>query len=111
MIVAVPVGPDGEVGHSWGKAPVVAVAHTSDGVITGWQEFPVGWDASHDAGTHGSHHATVVRFLRAEGIQLVLARHVGDGMRRMLDSMGIRLILGVQGDARQAVIAAASPDA
>jgi len=106
--VAVAVDPAGAVGHSWGKAPRVAVAEVSDGQIVRWQEFDVAWDVSHDAGTHGSHHARVVRFLKNNDVAVVLASHVGDGMVRMLDTMGIRLELGVAGDARQAVLAAVS---
>ena len=35
--------------------------------------------------------------------------HVGDGMRRMLSSMGVELREGIRGDARAAMTAAASP--
>ena len=108
MNVALAVDESGDVGRSWGKAPRVAVAEVSDGRIVRWEEFDVGWDVSHDAGTHGSHHARVVRFLKDNDVAVVLASHVGDGMVRMLDTMGIRLELGVAGDARQAVLAAVS---
>lgn len=106
MIVCVPVGPDGQVGASWGRAPRVAVAHVTDGTVLDWQEHPVGWDALHDAGTHGSHHARVARFLREQGVEVVLAGHLGDGMVRMLGTMQVRTVLGVQGDARAAAAAA-----
>ena len=38
---------------------------------------------------------------------MVLAHHVGDGMRRMLGSMGVVLVEGAAGDARAAMVAAA----
>ncbi|MGB8021757.1 MAG: NifB/NifX family molybdenum-iron cluster-binding protein [Candidatus Nanopelagicales bacterium] len=108
MILAVPVGPDDVVGHSFGKATSVAVARVEDGTIAGWEAFEVGWHVTHDSGTHGSHHARIVRFLRDHGVDCVVARHVGPPMQRTLDSMGVRLVLGADGDARAAVVAAAA---
>lgn len=107
MIVAAAIEPDGTIGHAWGKADTVAVARVADGRIQDWQQHRVGWDRAHDQGTHGSHHARVVTFLREQGVEVVLAHHVGDGMRRMLGSMGVRLVEGVGGDARAAMVAAA----
>ena len=107
MILAVPVEPDGRVGHTWGKAAAVAVATVADGTITDWQVHQVGWDLVHEEGPHGTHHARVVRFLREHGVEAVLVDHVGDGMRRMLTTMGIALHEGTHGDARAAVLAAA----
>ncbi len=107
-VIAVPVDPDGSVGHSWGKAEVVAVVTVSDGHVERWVTHEVGWDLAHDSGTHGSHHARVIRFLRDHDVQVVLVRHVGEGMRRMLTSAGIDLREGVGGDARTAVLAAAA---
>lgn len=83
----------------------MAVAEVSAGAITAWDEFDVGWDVSHDSGTHGAHHARVVRFLTEHEVAVVLASHVGEGMVRMLATMGVRLELGVTGNARQAVLA------
>ena len=108
MIMAAAVDPNGHVAHSWGKAPVVAVASVEDGEVTSWREHPVGWDLLHDEGTPGSHHARVVTFLRNHCVEVVLVDHVGDGMRRMLPSMGIRLVEGAQGRAREAMVAAVS---
>lgn len=107
VILVVPVGPDATVGPSFGKASAVAVARVEGGEVTGWDVFDVGWDESHDAGTHGSHHARIVRFLREHGVERVVARHVGDPMKRTLSSMGVTAVLGVDGDARAAVLAAA----
>lgn len=107
MIIAVPVDPDGQVGHSWGRAPTVAVASVAAGSLDSWTVVEVGWDALHDEGSHGSHHARVVTFLRDHGVQVVAVNHVGDGMRRMLPTMGITLVEGVHGPARDAVVAVA----
>jgi predicted Fe-Mo cluster-binding NifX family protein len=107
MILAVPVEPDGRVGHTWGKAAAVAVATVTDGTITRWEVHQVGWDAAHDEGPHGTHHARVVRFLREHGVGAVLVDHVGEGMRRMLTTMGIALHERTHGDARAAVLAVA----
>ncbi|HRY10899.1 MAG TPA: NifB/NifX family molybdenum-iron cluster-binding protein [Candidatus Nanopelagicales bacterium] len=104
MNVAVAVDGSGNVGHSWGKAARVAVAQVADGRIAAWDEYDVGWDVAHDAGTHGAHHARVVRFLKEHAVEVVLASHVGDGMVRMLNTMGVRLDLGVTGEAKQAVL-------
>ena len=103
MIVAIPVGPDGRMGHSWGKARTVAVAEVVDGAIAAWQEHEVRWDELHDTGSHGSHHARVVTFLRDNQVQSVVVDHVGEGMRRMLTSMGVALHEGRSGDAREQV--------
>ncbi|MEZ5185049.1 MAG: NifB/NifX family molybdenum-iron cluster-binding protein [Candidatus Nanopelagicales bacterium] len=107
MKIAVATDPAGNVGHSWGKARTVAVADVVDGRIQRWDESEVGWDVSHDAGTHGSHHATVARFLREHAVAVVLVTKVGDGMARMLNTMGLRVVTGVTGDARVAVQQAA----
>ncbi len=107
MIIAAAVAPDGTIAHAWGKADTVAVARVMDGRIEAWQEYHVGWDRLHNEGTHGSHHARVVTFLRDRGVEMVLAHHVGEGMRRMLASMGVVLLEGVAGDARAAMVDAA----
>lgn len=108
MIVATPVDPGGQVGHTWGRARQVGVAEVSEGNVVRWEVHDVDWDRLHDEGTHGAHHARVVGFLRAHAVQVVLVDHVGDGMRRMLATMGIDLREGVRGDARSAALAAAA---
>lgn len=107
MIIAAPIDRDGQVGHSWGKARTVAVASVVAGQLGEWAEFEVGWDRLHDEGTHGSHHARVVSFLRAHKVEVVAVDHVGDGMRRMLATMRIALVEGVRGPARDALVAVA----
>jgi predicted Fe-Mo cluster-binding NifX family protein len=107
VVVAVPL--DGDwVGARWGRAERVAVAVVTDGVISHWTEHPVGWNAAHDVGTEGQHHARIVNFLRDQRVQVVAADHVGAGMMRMLASMGVVLITGAHGPAREAAVAAAA---
>jgi predicted Fe-Mo cluster-binding NifX family protein len=105
---AVSTDPSDYVGHSWGKARTVAVAEVADGRIERWDEFDVGRDTSHDAGTHGSHHAAVACFLKEHEVAVVLVIKVGDSMARMLHTMGIRVESGVTGDARAALARAAT---
>ena len=73
-----------------------------------WTLVDVGWDRAHDEGSHGSHHARVATFLRENSVQVVAVDHVGEGMRRMLPSLGIRLVEGVAGPARAATISVAA---
>ncbi len=107
MIICATLGPDGTVGGGLGRASRVAVASVSDGEIGSWDEVEVGWDRLHDEGTEGAHHARIVRFLREHGVEVVVASHIGAGMVRTLGSMGLRTVLGEQGDARSAVTRAA----
>ncbi len=106
MIVVTPVDEAGHSAESWGRAQRVAVAEVSEGVISRWEEHHVGWDVSHDAGSHGSHHARVVRFLRDHGVEAVVVFHMGEGMVRVLGSMGIPILTATEGDARASVLAA-----
>lgn len=107
MIVMTTLGPGDTVGGGLGRAARVAVAEVTDGQITSWDEVPVGWDRLHDEGTEGSHHARIATFLKERGIEAVVVEHVGLGMQRMLGTMGLRLVQGARGDARQAVVTAA----
>lgn len=106
MIVCVPVAPDGSVDPRWGKADVVAVAELIAGSITSWQEVEVSWSRLHDEGSPAQHHARVARFLKEHAVEVVVAHHVGDGMIRMLKTMGLSLHLDAGGDAREAVLGA-----
>ena len=108
MIVCVPVAGDGVVGP-WGRAPRVAVAEIADGELVSWQVHDVGWDAAHDAGTEGSHHARIARFVKDAGAEVVVAHHMGPPMERMLDKLGIEVHLGAAGDAKAAVQAVVAP--
>ncbi|MBI4899114.1 MAG: dinitrogenase iron-molybdenum cofactor [Actinobacteria bacterium] len=84
----------------------MAVAEVSDSGITGWEVHEVAWDRLHDSSTHGSHHARVAGFLKAHNIQAVVVDHVGEGMQRMLTTMGIPMLPASPGDARASVLAA-----
>ena len=64
--------------------------------------------ASTDEGTEGGHHARVARFVQEHRASVVVAHHMGDPMRQMLGQMDIGVRLGVSGDARLAVVAAAA---
>lgn len=103
QIACIPVTADGQVGHSWGKAPVVAIATFEGGRITHWRTEDVRWDLSHDEGTPGSHHARVARFVQDNAVTTVLVGHMGEPMQNMLAKLGVLVRLGVQGDARTAV--------
>lgn len=105
-IVCVPVRPDGQLDPRWGKAGQVAIARVEDRAISGWEVVQVGWDALHDVGTEGGHHARVARFLMENHVQVVVANHMGPPMEQMLHQMKLGVRLGAAGDARQAVLAA-----
>jgi predicted Fe-Mo cluster-binding NifX family protein len=101
--VAVPVTGEGLIGSRWGRAQRVAVAEIDGGAIGSWQEFDVGWDRLHDAGTEGAHHARVARFVREQDISMVIVEQMGDDMARMLQKLGLQVRRGVSGNARSAV--------
>ena len=46
----------------------------------------------------------MARFLRDHHVDVVVADHMGGGMRRMLDTMRVSVRLGAAGDARGAVL-------
>lgn len=105
--VCVPVTTDGQVDHSWGRAPRVALADVRDGSLLAWEEVDVAWDRLHDETTEGGHHARVARFLRDQHVEAVAADHMGEPMVHTLKRLGITVHLGVAGDARQAAIVVA----
>ncbi len=104
VVVCVPVDGDGQVGHSWGKATVIATATVRDGAVVGWVEDAVGWDVLHDEGPHGSHHGRVAKFLIAQGAQAVAAAHMGPPMVNMLSKMRLVVALGASGPAREVAV-------
>ena len=108
MIVCAPVTSEGMIDPRWGRADRVAVADVIDGEIVSWQEVEVSWSRLHDEGLPGSHHARVVKFLRDHHVEAVVANHIGNGMVRMLDTMGLPAHLGADGDARSAVVSSAA---
>ena len=107
MKIATPVDAAGQSAHVWGKAHWIAVAEVADGAISDWQVHEVAWDVSHDSGTHGSHHARVVTFLRDQRIDAIVVDHVGEGMQRMLATMNIPTLPATPGDAKVSVLEAA----
>ncbi len=106
MIVATPVTAEGQSAAAWGRAHWIGVADVADGVVRDWQVHEVGWDESHDEGTHGSHHARIVRFLKEQGIQAVVVDHMGPGMVQVMQTMRIPLLPASPGDARASILAA-----
>lgn len=108
MIIATPVTEDGRSAAAWGKAHWIGVADVGDGVVRSWQVHEVGWDLAHDEGTHGSHHARIVRFLNEQAIEAVVVDHLGEGMVRVMRSMRIPVLPASAGDAKASVLAAAA---
>ena len=108
MILCVPVAATGNVDPRWGCAGRVAVAEVVAGTVRSWDEFDVGWDRLHNDATEGGHHARVARFVQEHRASIVVAGHMGDPMLEMFRRLDIRVQLGVSGDARQAVLAAAA---
>jgi predicted Fe-Mo cluster-binding NifX family protein len=103
-IVCVPVTAEGDVDRRWGKAERVAIARVVDGAVTDWQVLDVGWDHSHAVGPEGHHHGRIVGFLRDHDVSLVVAGGMGPPMQHTLSRLGVRIVLGAQGDARTAVL-------
>lgn len=106
MVVCVPVTMEGMIDPRWGRADRVAIAVVTGDGIADWQEFDVGWNTLHDAGTEGSHHARVARFLQDHHVEVAVADHMGPPMVHMLERMGLKVRLGAMGDAREAAMAA-----
>ena len=111
MIVATPVTATGQSAPAWGKAHWIGVASLVNGAVTTWQVHEVAWDVSHDEGTHGSHHARIVRFLKEHAIEAVVVDHMGPGMVQVMETMRIPLLPASPGDAQASILAAvASPN-
>lgn len=106
MIIATPTTATGEAAGGWGRAHWIGIAELQDGEISAWQLHEVGWDISHDAGTHGSHHARIVRFLKEHGVQAVMVDHMGQGMQQVMAKLGIPLLPATPGDAQASIRAA-----
>ncbi len=103
MIVCIPVESAGNIDPRWGRADRLALAEIQAGDIVRWEEVEVLWSVLHDQAGEGSHHARVVRFLRDNGVEVVVAAHMGESMARTLAKMGLQVYLGASGDARVAV--------
>ncbi|MCL2470901.1 MAG: dinitrogenase iron-molybdenum cofactor [Propionibacteriaceae bacterium] len=113
------------VGEGLGRAQTMAVADVEDGTILSWKEIEVRWDLSHDqpsAGeqaapdapfhtahtSHGSHHARIVTFMRDHDVEVVVTGHVGPPMAHTLGLMGITVLVGATGEAKQVAVEAAA---
>ena len=112
MIIAVNVVGN-LVGTGLGRATTIAIADVEDSQIVSWDEYEVRWDLSHDQPgevrpSHGSHHGRIVSFMKEHNVQVVVTGHVGPPMAHTLDLMGIAVVTGAIGDARQAAVDAAS---
>lgn len=108
MILLTPVTEDGRTDSRFGRAHWVAIAEVAGGELTSWTVHEVDWDGLHDAGTHGSHHARVISFLREQGVEAVVAPMMGEGMARMLTSAGLPILPASPGDAKASVLTAVS---
>lgn len=106
LTVCIPVTTEGLIDPRWGRADRVAITEVTAGRIGAWHEYEVRWDSLHDAGTEGSHHARVARFLQEHQVQAVVANHMGEPMVHMLERMGVKVWLGAAGDARAAALKA-----
>ncbi|MGL4831347.1 MAG: NifB/NifX family molybdenum-iron cluster-binding protein [Propionibacteriaceae bacterium] len=106
MKFVIPVTQEGACGHAWGRAHYVALAHVDNGEITNWQVEEVRWDELHNA--EGNHHARIVRYLRDNEVEAVVADHMGQGMALTLDKLGLPIFAMTSDDARECVIAAAT---
>lgn len=106
MIVMTPVTQEGRSEGRFGRAHWVAVATVDNGEITEWQVHEVAWDILHDEGGHGSHHARVIRFLKEQNVDAVVAAEMGPGMVRMLSSAKLPVLPASPGDAKASVLAA-----
>ena len=104
MIVCVPLTEAGLVDPRWGRAKRLAVTTFGDADVDSWQEFDVGWDRLHDAGSEGEHHARIAEFLRQHHVEAVVAGHMGPPMEHMLSKMRIKVYLGASGPAREAAL-------
>lgn len=108
MWVCVPVTNQGGVDPRWGRAERLALAEVKNSSVISWEEFDVNWGVDHEIASEARHHAHVARFIHDHKVEVVVADHMGPGMLTMLERMGVRVVLGVGGDAHTAVVLASS---
>ena len=111
MRLCAPVTDEGLIDRRWCRANRVAVAQVAGDRIVDWQEFDVGWNELHDAGTDSEHHARMAEFLRNHAVNAVVVDHMGRCMRSTLDRMEVAIHPGAAGVARAAVEEAARAEA
>src|ERR1019366_6128195 len=107
MVICLAVADDGCIDPRWGRAQRVVIATVEAGTIIGWEEFDVSWDALHDTGSEGAHHAREAPFLRQHPADNMLDHHMVERLARMLQKLGVTVRLVIVGDARRAVTPAA----
>lgn len=90
-----------------GRASIVTVAEVDADGIQAWEEHAVPWRKRHDAEPHGTHHDSILAFVRQEGVRAIVADHVGAPMRSQLADLGITVFEHGGIDARAAALAAA----
>lgn len=90
MVVCATMVGDDQVGGGFGKAQRVAIAQ-ADGEDWQVSRVDVRWDLAHDQMADGLHHAQIARFLREQGVNVVVTGHMGNHMLQMLDSMKIKV--------------------
>lgn len=84
-----------QIFQHFGKCPTFTVYTTENGEITGKELI--------DASQNG--HAALTGFLKGAGADTVICGGIGEGARNMLDSAGIKLVSGVEGNIDDAVSA------
>ena len=90
-----------------GRASIVTVAEVDAEGIQAWEEHAVPWRERHDAEPHGTHHDSILAFVRQADVRAIVADHVGAPMRSQLADLGITVFEHGGIDARAAALAAA----
>jgi len=101
--VCLPLDTEGNIRGRLGQARTVVTCHLTDEGVAEWTEHSVDWDNDYGVTVHGVHHPRVVKFLRRNEIDLVMADEVCDSIKNTLAVLGIVLREKVTGDPRAAV--------
>lgn len=102
MNVMLPVNADGTVELRFGRAHFVAVAEFDGDQLTNWTVDEVNWDVLHDEGTHGHHHARMVRYIKEHNVERIGFVGMGQSMMNTLNKANVLLFQIDAGDnARQ----------
>jgi predicted Fe-Mo cluster-binding NifX family protein len=88
MFACVAVTDEGLVDPRWRRTEWTVTAKVEGDTKVSWEEFAVSWGTLRHSGSERAHHARVGRFLRQQGVDTVVAGHVGENMRLMF--RGIR---------------------
>jgi predicted Fe-Mo cluster-binding NifX family protein len=83
----------GSVSPHFGHCANFNIFDTENGKVTG----------SVSVGNEGHEHGCVPDFLTSSGVRLVITGGIGGGAAAKLNNLGIDVIMGASGDARQAV--------